>query len=111
MSVLSAANVRTIREWTEGALTGKRRKVRMVEVYGVTVGSLANNMPATAFGLTSIEETSLGYHLGTGGAMAVTPHPDGDKAVLFAAVNNSTAPADAALSTTPNGLYFTIKGY
>ena len=109
MSALTTANVRIIRNWTEAGLNSKKRKVRHVEVYGVTVGGQTNNMPASAFSLSVIEEVSpavyglVGFHL--------APSSDGAYVYAFDTVGAASAPADIALPTTPDGLYFTVKGY
>lgn len=109
MAALTAANVRLIRAWTEGMPVGKTRRVRHVEVYGGSWGGDTNTMPASAFGLRVIEEVTpavyglQGYH--------VAPKSDGSVAYAFDTVGALSAPADIALPTTPNGLYFTVKGY
>lgn len=113
MASLTTSNVRTIKEWVEGSLTGKRRRAKRVEVYGVTVGGDSNKILATAFGLRVVEEVSFGYHATTNAAIALLPSPDGTYIKAFTAVNNSQAPADLNLSSsaTPDGLYFVVKGY
>jgi hypothetical protein len=109
MAALTAANVRLIRSWTEGGLNNKKRRVRHVEVYGGTWGGATNTMPAAAFALSTIEEVSpavyglKGFHL--------APKTDGSVVYAFDTVGASSAPADIVLPTTPNGLYFTVKGY
>ncbi len=109
MAVLTTANVRVIRSWTEAGLNNKKRRCRYVEVYGGTWGGQTNTMPAAAFSLSVIEEVSpavyglVGFH--------VAPASDGSVAYAFDTVGAASAPADIALPTTPSGLYFTVKGY
>ena len=109
MANLTTANVRILRSWTEAGLNSKKRKCRHVEVYGVTVGGGTNTMPASAFSLTVVEEVSpalyglQGFHL--------APKGDGSVVYAFDTVGAASAPADIALPTTPDGLYFTVKGY
>jgi hypothetical protein len=111
MAALTTANVRVVRSWYEGSLTSKRRKVKFVEVNDVTTGGLVNYMPASAFGLTFVEECTTGYCYNlTGGAIyGIVPIADGSRVRLFA--DFGVAPADVAIPATPNGLYFTVKGY
>jgi len=109
MGALTTANVRIIRKWTEGGLNAKKRSCRHVEVYGGTWGGGTNTMPASAFSLRVIEEVSpavyglKGFH--------VAPASDGSVAYAMDTVGAGSAPADIILPTTPNGLYFTVKGY
>jgi len=111
MAALTSANVRTIRAWTEGGVTGKRRKVRMVEVHGGSWGGSSNTMPASAFGLTSVEEATMGL-LGTGNrAYPLAPDADGTKLYAFGAVGAASSPGDMTAAATPGGLFFTVKGY
>lgn len=111
MADLTTTNVRLLRAWLEGTKTGKRRQVRMVEVHGATVGGETNRMLASAFGLRQIEEVTVGYHRVNRAAVALAPDTDGSKLMAWLAVNNSTTAADVVCSATPNGLYFTVKGY
>lgn len=107
MAALTSSNVRTIAAWTEGALTGKRRSVRQVEVYGGTWGGTTNTMPASAFGLSVIEEATPGNYGNT--FQPSVPASDGSVLHLYAASQGS--PADLTVGTTPGGLYITVKGY
>ena len=109
MAALTSANVRNIKSWTEGAVTGKRRKVRRVEVYNGSWGGATNTMPASAFGLTVVEEVTPGLY--DSHAFVAVPVVDGSEVRLFATVGGASAPADLTAGDTPNGLYFTIKGY
>ena len=109
MAALTSANVRIIRSWTESGLANKKRSVRHVEVYGGTWGGGTNTMPASAFALSVVEEVSpavyglQGFHL--------APASDGSVVYAFDTVGAASAPADIVLPTTPDGLYFTVKGY
>lgn len=87
----------------------------MVEVHGVTIAD-ADGMPATAFGMSVIEETTSAYYkkggATNGSALIVAPTEDGATARIWAVADGATEPvASQALATTPNGLYFTVKGY
>ena len=110
MAALTTANVRTIKAWTEGAVTGKRRKVRRVEVYSGSWGGATNTMPASAFGLSVVEEVTPVLYNDTDVWLA-TPSVDGTKVFLFATLAAAGAPTDVTAGATPEGLYFTIKGY
>ena len=109
MAALTRTNVRIVRAWTEAGLSAKRRRVRKVEVHGGSWGGQTNTMPAAAFALSVVEEVSpavyglKGFHLG--------PTGDGTLVYAFDSSGASSAPADIALPATPNGLYFTVKGY
>jgi len=109
MAALTSANVRLIRAWTEGMPVGKRRRVRHVEVYGGSFGGTTNTMPASAFGLRVIEEVTPAVY-GLKGYYVV-PKSDGSLAYAMDKTGDDSAPADVALPTTPNGLYFIVKGY
>lgn len=114
MAALTSANVRLIKAWVEGEVYSKRRVCKMVEVHGVTL-TAGDAMPATAFGLTCIEETTPAYYKGgntNGGALIVLPDDDGSHAKLWGAVDGTTdAIASQVVAATPDGLYFTVKGY
>lgn len=109
MAALTSANVRVIRAWVEAGMSGKKRRVRRVEVYGGSWGGQTNTMPASAFGLSVVEDASpalyglQGFHL--------APSGDGSVVYAFDGVGATSAPADIALPTTPDGLYFVVKGY
>jgi hypothetical protein len=109
MAALTSANVRLIRAWTEGTPVGKKRRVRHVEVYNGSFGGETNTMPASAFGLRVIEEVTSAVY-GLKGYLMV-PKSDGSVAFAMDSAGGSSAPADVALPTTPNGLYFIVKGY
>jgi hypothetical protein len=109
MAALTSANVRLIASWTEGSVTGKRRKVRRVEVFGGTWGGDTNTMPASAFGLQVIEEATPGIY--GGHAYVAAPISAGTRLNLFDSTGASSAVGDVALDTTPSGMYITVKGY
>lgn len=111
MADLSRSNVRFIKSWVEGEVTGKRRVGHRVEIHGATVGGTTNTIPASAFNLSVIEECQPAYHSSGGGAIVPVPSPDGAVIWTFKAVDGTTGPADTVLGSTPNGLYFTVKGY
>ncbi len=108
MAALTYSNVRIVKAWVDGNVVGKRRKVRRVEVYGGEWGDGTDTMPATAFGLSVIEEVTSATYGTTGYMMA--PASDGSKAYVYA-INGAGAPATVTVPTTPGGLYFTVKGY
>ena len=112
---LTSANVRLIKSWVEGEVYSKRRKCLMVEVHNITIAA-SDGMPASAFGMTVIEETTHAYYkkggATNGSALFVAPTDDGATARIWAAADGSTEPvASQALAATPNGLYLTVKGY
>lgn len=111
MAALTSANVRVIKEWVEGELHGKRHVCKRVEVHGVTVGGTTNIMPATAFGLTVIEQVTPLYNGTSAAAIAAVPDDDGSEVYLYTALDNSQAPGDITMAATPGGHYFVIKGY
>lgn len=111
MAALTRSNVRIVAAWVEGELYAKRRKGRIVEVYGGSWGGTTNTMPASAFGLRKIEESTPGYNVSTGAGISLVPNQTGSLLFAYTALNNVQTPADVSLSTTPNGLYFTVKGY
>lgn len=109
MAALTSSNVRTIKAWTEGGTNGKRRKVRMVEVFGGSWGGTSNTMPATAFGLSVVEEASLLYYGANSKYYPLAPNSDGSTVYAYTSVGGT--PADLTLATTTGGGYFTVKGY
>lgn len=66
-------------------------------------------MPATAFGLRVIEECSPMHY--SNHAYTLVPSVDGTVAHIYATLGASSAPADVTVAATPNGGYFTVKGY
>jgi hypothetical protein len=112
MAAISSANVRLVAGWTEGDMSGKRRKCLRVEVYNATVAAADGGMPASAFGLTCVEESTPAYYKGGGGALITAPTEDGSYVNLYSTIDGATAAvASQGVATTPNGLYFTVKGY
>lgn len=109
MAALTSANVRLVKSWTEGTVTGKRRKVRVVEVYNGSWGGSSNTMPASAFGLRVVEEVTPGLY--SGHAYIAVPDTTGTPVYLFASAGGASAAADVDVDNTPLGLYFTVKGY
>jgi len=114
-ATLTSANVRTIQAWVEGDLAAKRRIGKRVEVHtsadSTAAGGEVNVIPASAFGLSVIEEVTTPYNADTKRAVCAVPNEDGSLIYMFTAVDNSSAPADVALAATPSGLYFVVKGY
>ena len=109
MAALTSANVRTIRAWTEGALTGKRRSVRMVEVHGGAWGGGSNTMPATAFGLRVIEEVTPANYGDK--VYPLVPSSSGATIYAFNGAGSGVSAGDVTVGATPLGMYFTVKGY
>lgn len=107
MAALTSSNVRTVAAWTEGGLTGKRRKVKRVEVHGGAWGGATNTIPASAFGLRVVEEvTPINY---ADKLYLALPNVAGDTVYLYTAAD--AAAADLTVAATPSGGYFTVKGY
>jgi hypothetical protein len=107
MAAATSSNVRLITAWTEGSLTSKRRQCRRVEIVGGSFGGASNTIPASAFGLTVVEEVSPANYFDK--VYLATPNSAGDTVYLYAAVNASAA--DLTVGATPNGAYLTVKGY
>lgn len=130
MAKLTSTNVTILKSWTEGGVTGKKRKARTVKVFEGSWGSPTNSLPASAFGLNVIEECStVIYTAGTNlvngiDATAIPylgiPLPD------WAAANVSAGNTQLILATKfgspasestdivlQDGYYlqFTVKGY
>jgi len=111
MAALTSTNVRTIKAWTEGSVTGKLRTVRRVEVHGGAWGGVTNTLPATAFGLTVVEEVTPLLYGANNEAYALVPSQDGTLVYVMDGVGAGSAPADVTLAATTSGGYFTVKGY
>lgn len=109
MAALTVANVRIVRSWTEAGLNSKKRSARFVEVHGGTWGGETNTMPASAFALSVVEEVSSATY-GLKG-FTLVPKSDGSLVYAMDSVGAASAPADITLPVTPDGLYFTVKGY
>ena len=107
MAVLTSANVRTIAAWTEGSVTGQRYSCVRTEVYNGTWGGLVNTMPATAFGLTVIEEVTVG----TIGNVMYLAAPSTNGSLVYLYTATAIAPADVVIPNTTGGLYIMVKGY
>ena len=111
MAALTSSNVRIIRAWTEGALTGKRRSVRRVEVHGAAGawGGATNTMPATAFGLRVIEEVTPANYGDK--CYPLVPNAAGTIIYAFSGAGAAVSASDVSVGATPSGMYFTVKGY
>lgn len=107
MAALTSSNVRIVRAWKEGDLTGKRRSVRRVEVHGGAWGGSSNTMPATAFGLRVIEEVTPAVY----GTKVWFAYPSTDGTLIYLTTATNTSPADLTVGATTGGMYFTVKGY
>ena len=97
----------TIRDsWSEGGVNGKRRTVLEVTVVltGAGSGASSNKIPASAFGLTVIEEVSSFVNDGGDLIIVGSPNYDGTEIVFKAAATN----AFASYTDTFRG---TVKGY
>ena len=109
MAALTSSNVRLIKSWVEGEVNSKRRKVRQVEVHGGSWGGTTNTMPASAFGLSVIEEVSSSNY----GDKCYPAVPKTDSLVVYAynGAGSGTSPGDITVGATPLGMFFTVKGY
>jgi len=113
MASLTSSGVTVIRAWTEGGPAGKDRLVIIARVATLSSpgnGSATNPIPASAFGLSVIEESSMGT-VSDGTIIATAPAYDGSGLRLYnleqATDANRTDPADF-ISTT---FQVTVRGY
>lgn len=106
MADLARSNVTILNHWTEGGLNGKRQVVLQVEavISAAGAGSSGAKLPASAFGLTKVEEVSA--LMNDGGDLVVVGSPNYDKSeiVLKAAATN-------ALASYSDTFRFTVRGY
>lgn len=104
MANLASSGVTLLRAWTEGGLALKDRSVLRVSMVLSTMGTATNTIPATAFGLSVIEEVSSLVQDDDTDIIVAGPSNDGSLILLKAAGTNS--PADFS------GTYeATIRGY
>lgn len=91
MANLGTSGVTHIESWRE-AYAGKLVKARKVTMVLTSMGTVTNNIPASAFGLTTILECSPLINDGNDLVVVGSPNYDGTLLLLKAAGSN--APAD-----------------
>lgn len=104
MSDIDSSAVTANRSWTDGGLAQKDRHCIAATVVLTGQGTTTNKIPATAFGLSVIEEVSPFIASDDGTGYFATPSYDGTNILLFE--DASDAPADET------GTFKTVvKGY
>ena len=68
-------------------------------------------MPATAFGLSVVEEATPLFYGANNEAYTLIPSADGSLVYTMDGVGSGSAPGDVTLAATTSGGYFTVKGY
>lgn len=93
MANAARSNVTLLGSWPEGGICGKRRTALAVEIALTSAGSGAadNKIPASAFGLSSIEEVSPLVNDSNDLVIVGTPNFDGSELLLKAAATNAPA--------------------
>lgn len=103
MAALTSSGVTINEVWYENAEGQRRLKCLDVNLVLSSQGGLTNNVPASLFGLTTIEESTL---FRTSASVAVGTVPSYDRSKLvFLALETNGDPAD--VSVTVRGI---IKG-
>lgn len=104
MADLDSTGVTVVRSWTEGGLAQKDRVCKLVQVVLSSMGTAANTVPATAFGLTVIEETTPAVKSDDDVVVPTSPSYDGS--VIFFIEDAGQDPADFT-----GTFQFIVKGY
>lgn len=106
MADLTSSNVTILDHWTDGGLASKRQTVIRVEavITAAGAGSIGAKIPASAFGLTKVEEVSPLVNDGGDLIVVGAPNYDGSEIVLKAAATN-------ALASYTDTFRFEVKGY
>lgn len=107
MAAVTSADVTVVRAWTEGGVTGKERKCLLVRVLIGNEGGSLGDLPASAFGLTEIEEVSTAMDSGDSAAYTLVP-TYARTAILIFATDGDGAPAFVNVDET---LQFIVKGF
>lgn len=115
MADVAASAVTRINSWTRGGTNGRRQKVVQADIAGTfTAGTPTNKIPASIFGLTKVEEVSLGVLDDNSRVHALIPSYDGAN-ILAVDVNQATdanrnIPADITV-TSPRKMRVVVAGY
>ena len=101
---MNASAVSIVRSWTEGGITGQERRCFLVRITLTADGGTVGDIPATAFGLTAVEECSFGVDSSSQGQPFVPTYArDG-----IVALN----PTDLGQLNDATGTFqLTVKGY
>ncbi|PCJ80636.1 MAG: hypothetical protein COA57_14865 [Flavobacteriales bacterium] len=110
MADLAASAVTVIRNWLTGGIANKDQWAAQVSCALVAMGSATNKIPATAFGLTRIEQVSgLAWDETNSRAYGLTT--DGTNVYVINLEGATDADRGNAVDHTTTVLTFTIKGY
>jgi hypothetical protein len=114
MAVLAASQVTVLNQWTEGGTNGRRRTCIRATVAtsndATGQGDATDNIPATVFGLTYLEESTVGIQSDN---RCLLTAPSYDQTLLL--LYNVEAATDGARSDPVNFVNttftVTVKGY
>jgi len=112
MAALTLDEVTRISEWTEGDLTGKRRKCWRVQIATTSggQGGATNTIPASLFGMTVIEEATNAVD-STGRIMLAGPSYSGATLQLYNVEDATDGTRSDPVDFTSTTFRVTIKGY
>jgi len=111
MASLSSSDVTTVRTWYEWVNPFRRRTCKLVRATIATMGTIANPIPADAFGLTEIEEVS--NMVNDDNTKIVPTAVSYDRTKIVATLANATNGANSHLAPgdlTSDGYQFIVKG-
>lgn len=92
MANLAASAVTVNNTWTEGSRNGRRFLVKDVTLALTANGSLANNIPASLFGMTKIDY-SRSFRDSSSNVLSTAPSYDGSY-LVFATAETAGTPID-----------------
>jgi hypothetical protein len=105
MAVVAQSAVTILRAWSDGGLALKDRKCVKARIVLVAQGGATNNIPASVFGMTVIEEI-MGTDYSTGGKAEMSVSQDGSKAYL-----NKVSGADLQPTDISDTIQVIAKGF
>jgi hypothetical protein len=94
MASLTSSLVTVVKRWTEGGTNGRMRTVVLARIAATSMGGTTNTIPASAFGLASIERCTNAVKSDDSVIRVCAPSYDRSKVLVVAAQETSSAPAD-----------------
>jgi len=110
MAHLASTEVTTVRTWYEWVNPFRRRTCKLVRATIDTMGTIAASIPATAFGLTEIEEASNMVNDDNTLIVPTAVSYDRSKIVTMVVTNVTDATRGAPATLTNDGYQFVVKG-
>ncbi len=110
MASLASGSVTTVRTWYEWVNPFRRRTCKLVRATINTMGTIANPIPADAFGLTEIEEVSNMVNDDNTLIIPTAVSYDRSKVVTMLVTNATDATRGAPVDLANDTYQFVVKG-